>query len=276
MPKPIPNGEQFYIARRSLPASTEMPTLEIAPGFYQMGLLLSGDRYVITPKVNYRQHKRCLGTLAPYVYHRTFSASDEPYESYLLKFMPEFAADFTAVWGQHTLDRIFAHSNNYFSDEDYKRVVLLFEEMTAEYNSASPYRDFSLKLLLYRLFTIMLERRLPDSGEMEASTPLTPEIMNAIYYIGKHHKENPTLEEVAAYCGFSSAYFSRLFKKQLGKNYSEYLTMVRIRAVQELLIHTDKSITEITYELGYCHPSNLTSQFERVVGMSPLQYRRKS
>lgn len=276
MPLPIPNGEKFYIVRRSLPASYEMPTLEVSPGYYQLGPLLSGDRYVITPKGNYRQHKCCLGTLAPYVYHRTFSASDEPYENYLIKFMPEFAKDFTERFGQHSLDTIFSHSNNYFSDDDFAHIVDLCEEMTREYNSVSPYREFTLKLLLYRLFVIILEKRILEPEEKDDRTPLTPEIMNAIYYIGKHHKENPTLSDTAAYVGFSDAYFSRLFKKLLGMSFSEYVAMMKIRTAQELLIQTKKSVTEIAYELGYHHPGNLTSQFERLVGMSPMKYRKSN
>ena len=276
MPYPLPKGQNFYIARRSLPATTEMPTLEVAPGFYQMGLLLSGDRYTITSTGAYIQHQGCLGLLPPYVYHRTFPASNAPYENYLLKFTAEFAQDFILKFGQHTLDSIYAHPINYFHDEDREEVYLLFAEMLIEYEGSAPHRDYALQTLLYRLFTILLDRRLPDMDDFVPDTPLTPEIMNAVYYIGKHYAKNPTLEEVAAYACFSNAYFSRLFKKQLNRTYSEYLAEVKLRAVCELLLHSDKSVTEIAHETGYPYPGNLTAQFKRVIGMSPLKYRKQN
>ena len=79
---------------------------------------------------------------------------------------------------------------------------------------------------------------------------------------------------MAAEAGFSTAYFSRLFKAQLGVPFSEYLTNVRIRHVQELLAQTDKSISEIALETGSCNGDYLAARFKQKVCMTPSAFRK--
>lgn len=81
---------------------------------------------------------------------------------------------------------------------------------------------------------------------------------------------------MAILSGYSASHFSRLFHAQLGKSYSEYLTRIRIRHVQDLLLNTKKSVTEIALETGYLHTGNLSEQFKQQTGMTPLQYRKTS
>lgn len=89
-----------------------------------------------------------------------------------------------------------------------------------------------------------------------------------------HYADNLSLDKVAQAAGFSPAYFSRLFQSQLGKSYSDYLTNIRLRHVEALLINTNKSVTEIALETGYSHISNLTEQFKKKIGMTPSAFRK--
>ncbi|MDE7205627.1 MAG: helix-turn-helix domain-containing protein, partial [Lachnospiraceae bacterium] len=66
----------------------------------------------------------------------------------------------------------------------------------------------------------------------------------------------------------------KLFHAQLGKSYSDYFAVIKLKHVQHLLLSTDKSITEIAFDTGYRHVSNLSEQFKKMTGMSPLQYRK--
>ena len=82
--------------------------------------------------------------------------------------------------------------------------------------------------------------------------------------------------EVAAEAGFSAAHFSRVFHAQLGMSFTDYLSNVRMQHVKELLIRTDKSITEIALSTGFCHGDYLATQFKRKVGMTPTQFRKSN
>lgn len=275
MARPLPEGCEFTIARRSLPGDYEMPTLEAATDHYAIGYLVSGSRTTITPRVTYTQHPGCVGTLAPFIYHRTVPASkDEVYESILIKFTPTFAKPFTDTFGLQSLNHIYEHPTNRFEPEIQNKIYHLFLDMADEYEQESPFRDFALQCMLFQLLILILEKRLPDDDVTIYSTPLTPPIIEALYYMEKHYPDKLSLETVAGIAGFSPAHFSKVFQSQLAKSYSEYLSDIRLKHVQELLLNTKKTITEIALETGYAYPGNLTEQFKRKIGMTPMAYRK--
>ena len=48
--------------------------------------------------------------------------------------------------------------------------------------------------------------------------------------------------------------------------------MLRIEKAKELLLYSDKNITQVAEELGYNSIHHFSSQFKRVVGLSPKSY----
>lgn len=274
MPLPLPKGCDFYIVRRSMPADYEMPSLEVTADFYEMGYLLSGDRTTITPAMTYTQHPGFLGTLSPFTYHRTIPASCAPYESILVKFTSAFAKPFTDLFGIQALDRVYSQPTNRFSPDDQNKILYLLMNMLEEYQGDSPYKDFNIQCMLFQIFTAVLQKRLPDNSMIIHEAPLTPPIIEAVYYMEKHYAQKLNIHMIAKVSGFSPAYFSRIFQSQLGKSYSEYLCDIRLKHVKELLLTTDKSIAEIALETGYAYPGNLTEQFKRKTGITPIRYRK--
>lgn len=274
MPRPLPEGCEFTIAKRSLPRDYEMPTLEVATDHYAIGYLISGSRTTITPNITYTQHPGYVGTLAPFIYHRTIPASKEVYESILIKFTLTFVKPFTDTFGLQALSRVYEHPTNRFEPKTQDRIYNLLLHMVDEYEKESPYRDFALQCMLSQLLIMILEERLPDDDVTVYDTPLTPPIIEALYYMEKHYPDRLSLETVAGVAGFSPAHFSKVFQSQLGKPYSDYLSDIRLRHVQELLLTTKKSVTEIALETGYAYPGNMTEQFKRKTGMTPMAYRK--
>jgi len=129
---------------------------------------------------------------------------------------------------------------------------------------------------LFRLLFAIYEEKSSKSGVVANANTLTPPIMQALAYMETNFKSNPTLEEAAKKVGFSTAYFSRLFSKQMGMSYTEYLDKIKIKHVQILLTQTNKTIMEIAEETGYCHGNYLNTQFKKHFGMTPGQYRKKN
>lgn len=275
MSLPLPEGQLFQITHRVLPADYEMPSLEIASDHYTIGYQISGDRTIITPNSIFTLHPGNVSTLAPYLYHRTVPASNEVYESILIKFSPLFVQPLTDRFGEQILDQIYARATNIFPADMQAVIYGYFTHLLEEYDKKSPYGDFRLQCVLCELLLAILEYRLPEESTNTSATPLTLPIMEAVYYMETHYAEVLTIEKVAGISNYSVAYFSRLFQKQLGKSYSEYLSHIRIKNVSRLLINTNKSITEIAIETGYQYPSNLSAAFRQKTGLSPQQYRKQ-
>lgn len=274
MPRPLPDGCLFTIERRILAANYEMPSFEVATDHYTIGYMISGDRLTITPTTTYSTHPGNIAGCPPFTYHKTTPASDAIYDSILIKFAPDFVKPFTDTFGQQALDDIYTHPVHRFTDIVKEKIFLLLSDMLNTYEKDFIYREFLLQSKLFELLILIIEESLPEEAAIIHKTPLSQPIMEAVYYMENHYADNLSLDKVAQAAGFSPAYFSRLFQSQLGKSYSDYLTNIRLRHVEALLINTNKSVTEIALETGYSHISNLTEQFKKKIGMTPSAFRK--
>ncbi len=80
-----------------------------------------------------------------------------------------------------------------------------------------------------------------------------------------------------AYCAeqlhLSPNYFGDLVKKETGKAASEYIQSKLIDIAKERIFDTDKTVSQIAYDLGFKYPQHFARLFKQKVGHSPLEYR---
>lgn len=276
MPLPIPEGKQIQVTYKKHSANYEMPSLEAASDHYALAYILNGDRMIITTTMNFVLHQGYVGAMPPYVYHRTIPASNQAYESILIKFKSEFIKSLIDQFGLQFLDSIYEHPSNYFIPEYQEKIGELFKEMLTEYEEASPYSDFQMQCILSRILILLHLHSTQHEDSQIHTTPLSPQIIEAIYYMERNFAESLTIGDVAKASGYSTAYFSRLFQNQVGKSYTEYLTFIRIRHAQNLLLNSNYSITDIALETGFKYPGNMTMVFKQKTGLTPLQFRKQS
>lgn len=241
---------------------------------YEIGYTISGDRITITPFETYIYHAGNVSIIPTYLYHRTIPGSNVPYENYLIKFSVEFIQPLIDVIGQNVFNNLYEQRICSFAKGVQPRIQQMFADLEEEYNKSTPYKNLILQGMLFRLFTAILENRLPEEGVIYHPTPLTTSIVNAVSYIETHYDNKISLEHVAGIAHLSTAYFSRLFTEQLGIPYSEYLNNVRIRHAKILLAQTDKTIMDIALETGFCNGDYLSTQFKKSTGLTPSKFRK--
>ena len=93
-------------------------------------------------------------------------------------------------------------------------------------------------------------------------------------YIEAHLSGEIRLAALAREAGLSPHHFGKAFKASLGKPPSQYLAERRITKAKELLLGTDRSITEVAYDLGFASHSHFTGVFRRITATTPSQYRQ--
>lgn len=71
----------------------------------------------------------------------------------------------------------------------------------------------------------------------------------------------------------SANYLSDMLKKETGKSIKEHIDSYIIRRAKNILLNSDKSVSEIAYDLGFDYPQSFTRMFKKKTGMSPLDYR---
>lgn len=93
-------------------------------------------------------------------------------------------------------------------------------------------------------------------------------------YIQEHYNEPVKLEDVSSLTGFNPNYFSGMFKKQVGMNFSEYLTYVRIEKAKQFLIKGELSAMDIAEEIGYGDAKYFYKIFKKSTGLTPMEFSR--
>ncbi len=98
----------------------------------------------------------------------------------------------------------------------------------------------------------------------------------AMAFIHEHYGEPIGREDFARHVGVSEGYLSRSFNQETGLSLIHYLTRYRIQQAKQLLVSTDKSITDIAMEVGFSDSNYFSRVFRQEAGVSPLTYRRKN
>ncbi len=85
----------------------------------------------------------------------------------------------------------------------------------------------------------------------------------------------PTVAWCASELCLSPNYFGDLIKKETGTTAKDYIKKHVIEATKEALAGTNKTITEISYEVGFQYPQHMSRMFKQETGMTPAQYRER-
>ena len=82
------------------------------------------------------------------------------------------------------------------------------------------------------------------------------------------------LTHYASVAGYSPYHFHRLFAEVTGTTPGRFLAALRMQEAKGQLAETDRSVTSICFDVGYGSLGTFTSQFKRLVGVSPGNFRK--
>ena len=147
---------------------------------------------------------------------------------------------------------------------------LLYEIMD-EWKNQDPAYELIIRANLLKLFAGIFRHR-HEKNILDSEFKITDTLKTALKYIEENF-DTVTESEVAEHCHVSYNYFSFIFKKTMGKNFSEYITFLRLCEAEKLLLASDKSITEIATETGFSTSSYFISKFKAYKGITPRRFR---
>ena len=95
-------------------------------------------------------------------------------------------------------------------------------------------------------------------------------------YIQGHYQSAISLNDLAEQMYLTPAYLSKYIKKKFGMTFMDYLNNVRLFHAVDELIYTNKSLTHIAMDNGFCTSAAFNKSFKKVFNMSPGEYRRSA
>ena len=99
--------------------------------------------------------------------------------------------------------------------------------------------------------------------------------MSQIYIETHYYKEELSLQDLAQSVQISPTYLSRLLKSEIGVSFIEYLTYVRVQKAMQLMSDPTVKIYEVAERVGYSNQHYFSTAFKKVVGLSPVEYRKR-
>tara|TARA_R110002167_G_scaffold91458_1_gene245983 strand:- start:21035 stop:21874 length:840 start_codon:yes stop_codon:yes gene_type:complete len=159
------------------------------------------------------------------------------------------------------------------NDEQFRRFQTILSWLQENNSNDTKLNDDLLKVLIRQLAL--------KTSESYAITPITlkpnqNDKMRPFIELIRQQHTLLNLEQAAALCKLSPAYFSRYFKKVFHKNFSQYMLTYRLHLASHYLRNSNKSVTTICYELNFAHPSYFIAKFKKYYGITPRQFRLKS
>lgn len=136
---------------------------------------------------------------------------------------------------------------------------------------------------LYYLPTFSRVQHIRDVPLTEDAQPMNPlaietnqSMMEQVEaFLHENYHRDLSLEEVAESVHLTPHYFSKLFKKQTGQTFIDYVTTLRIEKAKELLRDERLNIKEVCYDVGYKDPNYFSRVFKKWTTLTPKEYRQQ-
>ena len=119
--------------------------------------------------------------------------------------------------------------------------------------------------------------RIRQQEEPENALPVLPNsvIYPAVSYIHQHPKEKISMQSMADLCHLSPSYFSRIFQRDVGENFNEYVNHQKVLQAKDMIRNTNQSISAIASSLGFRDTSYFIQVFKKFENITPQEYKTR-
>lgn len=99
-------------------------------------------------------------------------------------------------------------------------------------------------------------------------------IFNSISYIHNNYSDDIKIDDLCSYLNINKSYFCRLFKKEVGYTFSNFLNKFRVEKSKDFLSNKDYSILDVAMLVGYNNHNYYSSLFKKFNNVTPIDYRK--
>lgn len=136
----------------------------------------------------------------------------------------------------------------------------------------APSGYFSIMNFLSQMFDEVI-REFQEGNELNYEE--MEQFHTILNYVYEHYAEPLTVQQLAAHIMTNKNRLMALFRKYTNMSPIKYLNEYRLYIARDMIVHTDKPISEISADVGYRQISYFIQQFRDNYGLSPLKYRNK-
>lgn len=278
MPIPLKPGYNFSVEHRIKEGLNSMSSIDVYRDFYSIGYMIHGDRLMLTPEKTVIVNTGCVVFKHKNLYHRATFVNNLPYENFSIRFTDKVIKPLIDALSQEMFDSLFEDIVIRISEKGKQQLLTILENIEMEWNIYDENRSKVSGLMLESLLnefviTVFRERVFDINPELSLSPKHQP-LIDALRYIEKNFRKNPSLTETALAINISPSHLSKLFSQYLNTSYSRFLNEEKINHAQKLLVNTNLSMVEIAEQSGFSNSNYFCDAFKKFLGTSPLKFRK--
>lgn len=170
---------------------------------------------------------------------------------------------------------IFVCNSTNTDNKPYEELRKLCENLVHQEILNTHKTDSRKYSLLYQILDMLIENFMVEdyNSEISESYNTDEKLPRMIRYVHENYQDGISLAELAKEMYTSASTLSRLFKKQTGIYFAEYVNQIRVRYAVNEMLYTEKNITKIAMDCGFSNVSSFNKIFREIYKMTPTEYR---
>ena len=233
--------------------------------------ILSGRAKICIDTKAYEIEKGDVVIISPYLLHNATIYSDFDFEHYCLcfdlKIIPDAGLGERLEKGFYKIDPIIKGGSGIS-----KELVCCVK---GAFDAHAQQKDgWELKVIGHLSVFFGLLKEGKNICREEENTEAADICYRIIDYIDKNYTEKITSADAAQALYMSKSYFCRIFKRNFGHCFQNYICMYRIEKAKILLKTTDLPVSDIAMQVGFNSFSFFSKMFKEYLQLTPSEYRK--
>lgn len=148
----------------------------------------------------------------------------------------------------------------------------IFNEMHNQELAFKQVVENSISEILIDVMRILQMNQLEKTSTISVNVIITQIIEDVAMNVHKNY----SVEEISRTYGISKSSFHHSFKKQTGLPFKDYVNRNKIREAEHQLTVTDKTVTHISWSLGFSNVYYFSRLFKKYNGITPSEFRSRA
>jgi len=167
---------------------------------------------------------------------------------------------------------LFSCNSALDNSKSYKDIRDIFIALVYEYTWQKHYDSIYTTSLLLSLLDVLIQSYMVTSSSVNLDQD-DYRIKKLLLYVNSHFQQDINLTSLSSSMYASTSTLSRLFKKQTGVYFADYVNLIRCRYAADQLINTEHNVTKIAFDAGFSNSSMFNKVFKKLYDTTPLAFR---